>query len=53
MYDVRGSVMQISSGAGGSAQCRIFEINGVDRVYFRTSAALDAGDFFYAALSTF
>ena len=53
MYDVRGSIMQFSSGPGGNAQCRIFEINGVDRVYFKTDAELDEADFFYAALSTF
>ena len=51
MRDVRGN--PISLQCNNQAIYQIFEISGVDRVYFKTNNALHANNHFYAAFSTF
>jgi hypothetical protein len=52
MRDVRGN--PISLQCDNTSIYQIFEISGVDRVYFQINGdGLDARDFFYAAFSTF
>ena len=52
LTDIRGNAVQITAAAS-STKAQVFEISGVDRVYFKSSGTPDADDEFYAAGSTF
>ena len=51
MRDVRGNLIEFQCNQ--TAKYQIFEISGVDKVYFKINDALHANNFFYAAFSTF
>jgi len=52
LTDIRGNAVQIAATASGT-KTQVFEISGVDRVYFKSSGTPNASDEFYAACSTF
>ena len=52
LTDIRGNAVQITATLN-STKAQVFEISGVDRVYFKSSGTPDADDEFYAAGSTF
>ena len=53
LTDIKGNAITIA--ANNTSSYQIYEVNGVDRVAFvgNGAAALAAGDFFFAATSTF
>ena len=51
MRDVRGNLIELACNQVSKYQ--IFEISGVDKVYFKINSALHTNNFFYAAFSTF
>ena len=54
LYDTNGTQVKLSVSAAAANTMRVFEISGVDRVYFKQSGtALAATDLFAAAASSF
>ena len=54
LYDTNGTQVKLSVSGAPADTMRIFEVSGVDRVYFRQSGtSLAATDLFAAATSTF
>ena len=54
LYDTNGTQVKLSVSAAAANIMRVFEISGVDRVYFKQSGtALAATDLFAAAASSF
>jgi len=52
LTDIRGNA--VTTGAAASTGVyKVFEIDGVDRVYFFIDSALHASNFFFAGCSTF
>lgn len=52
LTDIRGQAVTITA-IGDSAKSQVFEIDGVDRVFFVSSAANPGDDKLFAACSTF
>ena len=52
LTDVRGNAVATGSVADSQVY-KVFEISGVDRLYFLADNAIDSGDFLMAACSTF
>ncbi len=53
IIDIRGADVEMDT-VGGATQSQVFEISGIDKVYFQMPAVnQDANDEFYAACSTF
>ena len=51
VFDIRGTAVSLQSD--DTSRYQIFEIDGIDKVYFQITDDLNGDDFFFASVTTF